>query len=294
MHRLWPAAVLVPVMFSTACGFMNPAGAAFEEAQDLVGKGEYMEAIKVYAKIEKTWPDSPEAARVPEATDDAFVGWVGQQMEGGNYSDIHGMWKFVEGRDLGARLPEGAPAANLVGQAMTTGADADGSLALLVAAVEMTPPKKIRDDIKGWACEHTGEFPEVVTCVKEPGAACGKTVALVDWCAPEDLMVAVAGWQHAAAQESKALLEELAQLDRECAAAKKRATEIEDKYRYRVIAGDRRASTAFMQEQRPHNQKVSDGRDRVRTIKNIPSYKGWPQEIATDIEENVEGTACQW
>jgi len=288
------SARFLTVLLASACGMLDPAGTAFGEANDLAAQGRYLEAITLYEQIGEKWSDSPEAAQLPETVNDALVGWVGQQMEGGNYSDIHEMWKFVEGRDLGSRLPEGAPAANLLGQAMTTGADAEGTLALLVTAVERTPPKEIRDDIKGWACEHTGEFPEVVTCVKEPGAACGETLQLVDWCAPEELLVAVAGWQQDAAEESATLLEELDELDRGCTAAKKRATEIEDKYRARVMVNDRRAMAAFVAEQRPHNQKVSDGRDRVRTIKNIPSYKGWPEEIAKDIEEKVRSTACQW
>lgn len=215
--RPWSTAALVPVMFSIACGFLNPAGTAFEEGQDLAAKGEYMEAIEVYAKIEKEWPDSPEAAQVPGATDDAFVGWVGKQMGEGNYGDIHGMWKFVETRDLGARLPEGAPAANLIGQAMTTGADSEGTVALVAEAIAMKPPEKTAADIKTWACEHIEEFPEAKSCLDTEGAvkaradACGAVEPVATMCednklgaAMEDAETALAKW----ATEERAYIRE--------------------------------------------------------------------------------------
>jgi len=106
----------------------------------------------------------------------------------------------------------------------------------------------------------------------------------------------VSAWEASVAAELKAILREAEQLGKNCESAKRKAKQIEDKWTYKVLMGSRSASIRFALEQKPYNQKISDGQSRVDELEKSLWGKDWPKGAMAEAEAALEKAddRCGW
>ena len=289
-------ALLVNLGFVLACSsILNPAGAKLAEAEALAAAGDFEGASAKYDEVTVGYPDHPEAKLVPGSVKRTFTEGVVREVEAQHYDKAG-----VAAKHLVQSFPEEwkdfVPAAAMAGAALGIHMAApisDDTLPQLLVA-HPVGSAQTQADIQAWVCKHADALPQIAACLHGDGVGCRAVAPMATWCPDNDLTPAVTKWQTEAKHQADAALAQLDALHQGCATAKERVQQIQDKYMVGVLSGSMQASAQLLMEERPHNQRISDGGEEVTKIKDNARTLGWPEQLVAEVESKADASACGW
>jgi len=258
--------ILVSAMLSMPVSGCNPAGAQLDEAKDAFAKpGQDDVASSLFLAVSLNWPGTPEAK---EAMD--YLACLSARDGDQSVSD----WRdYLKDHPTGVCKDRAEQWLENTEAALCTSARNSSSPQLLGRYLAAFPKGKC-----------AGEARDLVGCDearKKGGSAwenyltafpAGKCVKEAEAARLEFATASVK-----ASEDLPRLAREAQQMGRECSSANKKAKAIEKKWFSRILAGSRRASLRFAKEQRPHNARISDIKERLGDLWERYSVSSWPE-----------------